>query len=373
MMTLKRIPFVVLLLAIFTFVACSSDSDGDDGGTGTTTDNFDRQAMLTNWADNIIVPGYVTFMVDVDAMATATTQFTATPNQDNLDNLRTVWEDTYISFQNVSMFEIGPAETARFRNRLNVYPTNTTNIDDAIASGSYDFALPSNITIQGFPAIDYLINGTASTDAEIIALFSTDANAENYRNYLNDLSTTIATLTTQVLNEWQAGFRDSFVANTSSSATGSVDKFANDYIFYYEKALRAGKIGIPAGNFSNETLPQNVEAFYKKDISKALTLESLNAVQEFFNGNGGESFASYLDFLNTIKNGEDLSTLINSQFDVARTQINSLDDNFVTQINTNNTAMLQAFDELQRNVILIKVDMLQALDINVDFVDTDGD
>ncbi len=35
--------------------------------------------------------------------------------------------------------------------------------------------------------------------------------------------------------------------------------------------------------------------------------------------------------------------------------------------------MLLTFDELQRNVILLKVDMLQALDINVDFVDTDGD
>ena len=80
-----------------------------------------------------------------------------------------------------------------------------------------------------------------------------------------------------------------------------------------------------------------------------------------------------MDFLNTIKNGEDLSTLINTQFNVSRTQLNSLDDNFVQQINTNNSEMLQTFDELQRNVILLKVDMLQALDINVDFVDTDGD
>ena len=55
-------------------------------------------------------------------------------------------------------------------------------------------------------------------------------------------------------------------------------------------------------------------------ISNELFLEGLSAVQDFFNGNHfnsstqGESLASYLDALNTLKNGEDLSTLINDQF-----------------------------------------------------------
>jgi len=35
--------------------------------------------------------------------------------------------------------------------------------------------------------------------------------------------------------------------------------------------------------------------------------------------------------------------------------------------------MLSTYDGLQKNVVLLKVDMLQALNINVDFVDADGD
>ena len=50
-----------------------------------------------------------------------------------------------------------------------------------------------------------------------------------------------------------------------------------------------------------------------------------------------------------------------------------LDENFSEQISTNNSKMLQAYDELQRNVVLMKVDMFQALSINVDYVDADGD
>ena len=48
-------------------------------------------------------------------------------------------------------------------------------------------------------------------------------------------------------------------------------------------------------------------------------------------------------------------------------------DNLVEQVETNNTEMLQAFDQLQKNVILLKVDMMQALSISVDYVDSDGD
>ena len=108
-------------------------------------------------------------------------------------------------------------------------------------------------------------------------------------------------------------------------------------------------------------------------------LTAVKASQDFFNGKyfnnntTGESFKTYLDFLNSIKNGEDLGGLINAQFNAAETQANELNNNFALQIETDNTKMLSTYDELQRNVILLKVDMLQALSINVDYVDADGD
>ncbi len=364
-----------LLLVLGIAIACSSDSDNPED----TTDSFDRGAMLANWADNIIVPAYGSFNADASEMKTATTVFNENPTVENLQALRTAWKKAYVSFQNVSMFEIGKAEDVRFRNRLNIYPTNSSKIEELIANGSYDFSLPSNIDVQGFPALDYLINGLATSDAEIISFYSTHTNAEAYRNYLQLLSETISTLTNQVLTDWTGGYRDTFVANTSASASGSVDKLTNDYILYFEKSLRAGKVGIPAGVFSQQPLPQNVEGFYKKDISKELLLEALDASNDFFigknfNGNtNGQSFKSYLDYLNTIKNGGDLSSLINAQFAAAKNKANQLDASFIQQIETDNSKMQDTYDELQRIVILLKVDMVQALDISIDYVDSDGD
>jgi len=358
-------------------VACSKDTGNET--VPPPNISFDRGAMLVNWADNIIVPSYTSFKTEAESLNTAATIFANDPTETNLHSLRASWAASYISFQKVSMFEIGKAEEVRYRNRLNVYPSNTQKIQNFIATGTYDLALPSTIDAQGFPAIDYLINGLAGTDSEIVSFYSTNSNAQAYKTYLNTLTGTILLLTTTVLDDWNASFRDVFVANTSSSATGSVDKLTNAYIFYFEKSLRAGKVGIPAGVFSQQPLPQNVEALYKKDFSKQLLLTAVKASQDFFNGKyfnnntTGESFSTYLDFLNSIKNGEDLSSLINAQFNAAEAQANELNNNFALQIETDNTKMLGTYDELQRNVILLKVDMLQALSINVDYVDADGD
>lgn len=362
------------LLGLILF-ACSSDS----GNSEENNDNFDRGAMLANWADNIIIPAYTSFNAKASELKIKADDFTTTPSEANLQALRATWKEAYVSFQNVSMFEIGKAEMLRFRNRINVYPTNTSEIEGFIASGIYDFALPSTIDAQGFPAIDYLINGLGVTDADVVAFYTINANADGYKLYLNTLTETISALTNEVLLDWTSSYRDIFVENTSSSASGAVDKLTNDYIFYFEKSLRAGKVGIPAGVFSTGTLPENVEAFYKKDISKELLLEAIAASKDFFNGKkfggttNGQSFKTYLDYLNTIKKGENLSALINDQFTVAKNKANELNANFVEQIANDNSKMLGTYDELQRIVVLLKVDMVQAMDISIDYVDADGD
>ena len=149
----------------------------------------------------------------------------------------------------------------------------------------------------------------------------------------------------------------------------------NDFIYYYEKGLRANKVGIPAGNFSATALPEKVEAYYKRTISKELLQEAIAAVEDFFKGKAYNSTAQGIGFKGYLSslNREDLINEIETQLGVAKTQINSLDANFYTQITTNNTEMTKAYDELQKVVVLFKVDMLQAFSVSVDYIDADGD
>lgn len=375
---MKKIIGGLVLIALVW--ACSSDNQGEepvvDPGTEVT---FERSVMLTNWADNIIIPSYEAFSSDMTALNASFDLFKTEANAASLIGLRASWITAYKTWQRVSMFEIGPAESVGLRLNLNIYPTKPEKIEDYIATASYDLTLLSNRDAKGFPALDYLINGLGADEAAILERFNT-TDKEFIFSYMEDVLSDITTLSNTVLTEWKSGYRDTFVANDGASSTASVDRFVNDYIFYFEKFLRAGKMGIPLGVFSGATLPQNVEGYYEKNIANELFLEGLTSAQDFFNGKHynssttGESLASYLDKLSTTKEGENLSDIINSQFNSARNIVTTLNP-FRSEIenNTPPTDMLLAYDVVQKLVPMLKVDMVSAMSISIDFVDADGD
>ena len=83
----------------------------------------------------------------------------------------------------------------------------------------------------------------------------------------------------------------------------------------------------------------------------------------------GQGFDDYLNELGRA----DLRIAINDQIEAARTQLNSLNSNFNQQILDDNVKMLQTYDELQKVVVMIKLDMRQAFSVNLDYQDGDGD
>ncbi|WP_415191483.1 imelysin family protein [Psychroserpens sp.] len=371
---MKKIVLSLFIITLFT--ACT---ESDDTGSGSTSDGFNRQAMLTNWADNIIIPAFEDLSADLGTLTVAKDDFVATPNQTTLDAVRSSWLEAYKTWQYVEMFTVGKAEEINYTFQMNIYPTNVTDIQSNINSGSYDLANVNNNDAVGFPAVDYMLFGIADGDAEILNAYNTVSNFEANKTYVSDLVDQMQSLTTTVLSDWTANYRDVFVNSTANTATSATNKLTNDFIFYYEKGLRANKFGIPAGVFSTVSFNDKVEAFYNKEASKTLALEALKAVQDFFNGQAynstasGESFNSYLQYLSTVNGSEDLGALINTQLNTAESKIQLLDNNFSQQIDTDNNKMLEAYNELQKAVVLIKVDMIQSMNISVDFVDADGD
>ncbi|WP_205521188.1 imelysin family protein [Psychroflexus aurantiacus] len=366
--------FLALFTGVIFMFSCSSDDTS--GGTDNQTDNFDRSAMLVNWADNIIIPVYEDLNSKLEILAAEKEVFIAEPTPTNLFSLRTAWQDAYKVWQYAEMFNVGMAENINYIFQMNVYPTNVQDIQNNIESQDYDLSSVNNNDAVGFPALDYMLYGVGSTETEVVDFYTTSASADKRKIYLSDLTDRMQSLTQTVLEDWKNGYRDTFVSSTDNTATGSINLVVNDFIYYYEKGFRANKFGIPAGVFSQNPLPDRVEAYYTYDFSKVLALEAMTAVQDFFNGRAyqsGSDGRSLADYLNSINGSEDLSTSITSQYAAARTKINTLNDSFAEQVNTNNVAMTETFDSIQLAVVLLKVDMLQALDISVDYVDADGD
>lgn len=368
---------LILIVSFVTFLtACSSN----DNGSSSQGDSFNRTILLTHWADNIIVPAYENYGSKLTLLSGDSNAFETNPTAENLASLRTSWLEAYKAYQQVMLYNVGKAADLNFKEATNTYPTDAIGIEQNIATGTYNFELFSQFSKQGFPALDYMINGLGDSDTEIVVFYTTNENATAYKQYLVNLVTVLVSKSNAILLDWNQGYRNTFIESNGTAVSSSTNKMTNLFVKNFEKDIRTGKIGIAAGVFSNGNLfPEKVEGFYKKDISKVLLNTAIQSQQDFFNGKvfknstTGPSLKSYLDEVNAIRNGQNLSTIINNQFDVIYTTNQTLNDNFALQITTNNTKMLEAYDALQQNVIYFKLDMMQALNITIDYVDGDGD
>jgi predicted lipoprotein len=348
---------ILLLLPLLTYTACTDPAGGDDDDP--MLPSFDRRGMLTDWADDVIIPAHADFNTKVQALAVANEAFMVAPDAATLASFQSAFKSAYLSFQRLDPFILGKGEEIRLRELLNTYPANVELIQENIAAGNTNLDLPSNTAAQGFPALEYLLY------ADNEQLLS----EESYRSYATNLIARMAVLNTVVQDDWDGTSRDLFIQNDGSSATGSIDRTVNDYIFQYEKFLRAGKVGIPAGVFSDTPLADRAEALYA-GYSKELFLEALNASSAFFSNQG---LKEYLNVLDVRRDGEFLSEQIEAQFAaIVEASANQL-ESYANQVEVDNDQMLQLYDEMQKLVVLLKVDMVQALSINIDYVDADGD
>jgi predicted lipoprotein len=363
--------FLSLFLMLSMSFACSNEESGDSQ----KQDDFDRSAMLVHWADDYILPAYQNYNQEVIALKDAANQFSNAPSLNLHANLHAQFVKAYTAWQWVSFLEIGPAEANSLRNFSNIYPTSATEIEQALVNANYNLSLPSTFNEQGFPAIDYLLSGLGDASTTVNQ-FSNNA---DYGRYLIALTERLEAMSSQVLNDWQSSYRNEFISNTGSSATASTNKLINDFIYHFERELRAGKVGIPAGVFSGSPLAQNVEGYYSDSLSKSLFMESLKAHRAFFQGSGflngasGNSLEQYLNYLNIEFQDELLSAKITNQLVLAENLTSPLPASFSSIAANSNQDLLALYDELQKAVVLLKVDMLQALNVRVDYIDADGD
>jgi predicted lipoprotein len=372
----KKILFSFSLLTLLS--ACGGGSDDPD-----PSEELDRQPILINWVDNIVLPSYELFKADLDDLNATADAFVAEPNMSSLMQLRISWADAYVSWETVELFDFGPGYDRTLRNFMNIYPTDVAGITTNIDNPTVNLALPANYARQGFPALDYLINGVAETDQQIVSWYTDATSGQKRIDYLVKLIDRITTLTTSVLNDW-ATDRAEFIEKTGLDIGSSMGQVVNAYVLHFERYIRSGKVGIPSGAAvasAGVPHPEKIESYYKRDHSFLLLITAHRAMVDFFNGQKvmssaqGPSLKSYLDALGAKDqaSGQMLSDIINDQFEVIEEKIDLLQTDLYQQIVDDNDKMIDVHTEMQAMVRLLKVDMTSAMSITITYTDNDGD
>lgn len=380
-----KVSFSTLFLLLCLLASCKKSTEETGPSVPPASD---RAAMLTHLADAIIVPSYAAFDVKLDTLVKKVNAFTAVPAQSSLDSLRDAWEEAYIEWQKVELFDVGPAYDHSLRSFMNIYPAtlvvNGTNqgINTNITNGSANLEVPASYSAQGFPALDYLINGAAANDAAILDLYTTDGEATNRKNYLKQIASQMNAKFDQTYGEWTGGYRNEFVSSTGIDMQSSLGLLVNGYVLNYERYIRSGKFGIPSGALGMTVeAPEKVEAYYKKDLSLTLAKTAHQASVDFYNGKSvidgtnGPCFKTYLNGIGASdsQTGQSLSQVMNSQFTLVTDRMDLLGPVLYDDINNDNTKVVDVFTALQKAVRLMKVDMTSAMSITITYTDNDGD
>jgi len=350
----------------------SYDSENSESNSNKT---FSREEMLRFIVNQIIIPAYDNLDTSLGELKTSFNLFNTDVTKENLTDLRNKWLNSYKSWQHVEMYNIGKAMETYFWHKSNIYPVDTERVNTNIENGSYDLENPNNFSAQGFPTIEYLLFGQGDDTSKNLNKLSDNVKK---RDYLGTIIDALIDNTKIVLSDWNS-VKDEFIISTENSASSNLNMMVNDFIYYYEKNFRSNKFGIPGGVFSSKELPDRVEGYFSESFSKELALEGMTSIKNFFNGVSyqdnelkGHCLKSYLDYIESASN-KLLSDEINAKLDIAENSINELENNFASQINSDLTAILRTYDDIQATVVHLKVDMLQVLNINVDYVDADGD
>ena len=395
-----KILSIVVLSFLILSIACSKSDDDDSSTSGITynqsqtedinqedssegteddqsgNDNsFDRVKMMTFITEEIIIPSYDNLNTSLTELKESYELFKINITEHNLEELRNKWLNSYKLWQHVEMYNIGKSMEDYLIFRSNIYPVDTVRVNQNIDNGEYDLENPNNYAAQGFPTMDYLLYGIDNDPVKVIDHYKEN---DKVMNYLGALIEDLAANVKTVNDDWNQ-VKNEFVNSVDNTASSNLNMMVNDFIYYYEKGFRANKFGIPAGVFSGGALPDRVEGFYSKNFSKVFALEAMTSIKKFFNGESykdddleGLGLKSYLNFVEKDKE-ELLSDKINAQLIDAEKSINELDNNLSGQIESDLIKVLKTYDEIQTAVVLLKVDMLQALNIAVDYADADGD
>lgn len=354
---MKHYP-LFLLLALFSlqFISCGQDDQGN-----VDDDGYNRTQFLIDYAAGI-KENHTQFSANAVALNERISVDFQSLSQAEIDSMRVSFKKTYLSWQSLDFLSFGPSADLQAIPFINTYPTDTAKIESFSNNPNYSLEIADAINAQGLPAIDYLLHDTSKLLNDTAAFL-----------YLRALSTRLEQLSVALLEGWEAHEAE-FTSNTSSAQGSPISSLFNSFNENFERRTRDGKIGIPVGvRTDNVPQPEQTEALYSDSFSVELAIANSKALKSFFNGYGKGGFADYLDYLGTTRNGILLSEQINDQFEAIESSLSSIERPLSESVVIDRTPVLDCFNEMQKMVVLLKVDMSAALGILINYNDNDGD
>lgn len=248
-------------------------------GTNASDASASVNDIISSTASRVILATYEDLAVKAAILSDALANFSFTPTDDNLNNVKFAWRDTRRAWEQTESFLFGPVDTAGLDPALDSWPVNRTDLDNVLASDNaltIPFVAALSDTLHGFHTIEYLIFG-AENNKQAADLTSKE------KEYLIATTALLHTHADALADGWRTTGGD-FISEFSTAGQGSV-AFPSTTAALQE--LVNGMIGI-------------VDEVGNGKISDPFSQQNTELVESQF------SFNSLLDFENNIRGVENV-------------------------------------------------------------------
>jgi predicted lipoprotein len=363
--------FMVICFSLFVLSACEKEKTSEEGA-------FNREEMLLNYADNLILPAYQEAHNAAIKLADEVDLFVAQTTTEQLLSLKNAWVNAYAKWQFVKAYNLGPAAPQGFQKSLleeiATFPVSESKIDQLLSSGNFNLN-DFNRDSRGYLAVEYLIYGNINQNAtEVLELFN---NQQHRKNYLLACANHIKSKLNEVLVQWNTSYKPIFLSNIGTDVGSSTSILYNEFIKSFE-SIKNFKIELPLGKRPGQTKaePQLVEAYYSGLSIYFLKLH-LQYMQQIYFGSAlsGNKELGFKHYLETVTGGKELVETTLIQWDNVLKAAELLTDNTpLSQLVVDNPESVETLRmELQKHTRFFKSDMSSLLGIAITFSSGDGD
>lgn len=356
--------FLLLLMAM----ACGKKHDVSPASL---FKSYDRQGMLQNIGNTIVLPAYQKFSNRTDSLGAACTLFTAEPTEATLIKTQDQWKATSSCWKYCELFNLGPEAQLLLKDVIESWPISPSGIETAInTSSSIDpsYINTRNTNVQGLKALEYLLFDPLNGNAAIVDKFKTDTNR---RNYLNALCKYLHGKADVLYNAWKpagGNYIQTFIAADGNDVSSSIGKLVNLMSLQLEE-IKNMKMDSSAS--------QSSESPYSRTSLENIS-DNLIAMENTFLGrssSGGEQrgLDDLLDHLDAKYNNGKLSDEIKSRFDQAISKVAVIHPPLEVALSNDPGQIKDANVALKALLVIVRVDMVNSLGVLLTFSDLDGD
>jgi predicted lipoprotein len=355
---------------IIVLAAACSKSPGPTK-TSSLFGNYDQTAMLTNVGNGVLMAGINTLATNATLAQTAINTFTTTPTSANLTAAQTAWTTLAVNWATVAPFEFGPLQNNLIGANVDTWPAADSKIETAITSGSAATSVGADT--KGLKALEYLLFDKTG-NAAVLAKYTGSSGAARAA-FLNSVAQDMATQSTTLQTNWKTSYLSSFEGAGGNDVSSSVSQLVNSISLYLD-LIKNMKVGNPIGMGvkvnDNQPHPDMIEYTIAEE-SLPVMKANLQAMKTAFDGGSGQGLDDLLNYVKAQKNGQNLSAVVDAQFDDAISKINAITPPYATATSSQTKAIQAEFTSLKTLIAYFKVDVANNLGVTITFADTDGD